>query len=534
MNTARPLVAIVLAILGAAALARAADAPAGAGGAKKPNVVLIVSDDLGARLGTYGDPQVRSPNLDRLAARGVRFDRAYCQFPLCNPSRASFLTGLRPDTLRVYENATQFRKNLPDAQSVGQTFQKAGYNVMRVGKLYHYGVPAQIGTDGLDDEPTWNQRFNPAGRDVKEDKPLVLRTEYDPMEKKTIVKDKNELNQTGGTLSWLASEGRDEEHTDGMIATKAVELLEASKDKPFFLAVGFFRPHTPYVAPKVPYFGYYPLPSMPVWAEPQGWRGTVPPIALNLKPDQEHMTEAQKREAVQAYYASTTFMDAQVGRVLDALDRLKLADDTIVAFISDHGYQLGEHAQWQKMTLFEHSARVPMVIAAPGGARGAASGRTVELVDLHATLADLAGVPAPKTDGASLKPLVVKPDAAWDKPAITQVTRGGGAGVGAGGGAGKRAGAKNAPAAGGGAGASAAAGGGGGAGRVMGYSVRTERYRYTEWAGGSRGAELYDHQSDPQEMKNLAADPAQAQVIAGLKKFLPPPPAAAAARSANE
>lgn len=196
--------------------------------AKKPNVLLIVSDDLGARLGCYGDPLMKSPNLDKLAARGVRFANAYCQFPLCNPSRASFLTGLRPDTLKVYENATQFRKNIPDAQSVGQTFQKAGYDVARVGKLYHYGVPAQIGTDGLDDEPTWNRRFNPAGRDVKEDKDKVLRTEYDPMEKKTIVKDKNELNQTGGTLSWLASEGSDGEHTDGKIADKAIELLAAA------------------------------------------------------------------------------------------------------------------------------------------------------------------------------------------------------------------------------------------------------------------------------------------------------------------
>lgn len=459
--------------------------------AKKPNVVLIVSDDLGARLGSYGDPLMKSPHLDALAARGVRFANAYCQFPLCNPSRASFLTGLRPDTLKVYENATQFRKNVPDAQSIGQTFRKAGYHVARVGKLYHYGVPAQIGTDGLDDEPTWNQRFNPAGRDVNEDKYKVLRTEYDPMEKKTIIKDKNELNQTGGTLSWLAAEGTDEEQTDGKIAAKAIELIEANKDKPFFLAVGFFRPHTPYVAPKVPYFGYYPQDKVPVWAEPAGWRDTIPKIALNLKNDQEHMTEAQKRECIQAYYASTTFMDAQVGKVIAKLDELKLADNTIIAFISDHGYQLGEHAQWQKMTLFELSARVPMIIAAPGGAKGGVSTRPVELVDLHATLADLAGVPAPKTDGLSLKPLVVKPDAAWDKPAITQVTRGGAGGRG-----------RNAD------------------GRVMGYSVRTEQYRYTQW-GGTGGAELYDHTADPHEMQNLASDPKHADTVAKMKALLP-------------
>jgi len=477
----RLLAAIALLLVPSAVLAQ--EAPA-----RKPNVLLIVSDDLGARLGSYGDPLMKSPNLDKLAARGVRFANAYCQYPLCNPSRASFLTGLRPDTIKVWENKTQFRETTPDAQSIGQTFQKAGYYVARVGKLYHYGVPAQIGTDGLDDPPSWQERFNPAGRDVNEDKPKVLRTAFDAKTQKTNVVAGNELNQTGGTLSWLASEGKDGEHTDGKIADKAIELLAAHKDKPFFLAVGFFRPHTPYVAPKVPYFGYYPLDKMPVWAEPQGWRSTVPKIALNLKPDQEHMTEAQKREAIQAYYASTTFMDAQAGRVLDKLEELKLAENTIVVFLSDHGYQLGEHAQWQKMTLFEHSARVPLIIAAPSGAKGATSTRPVELVDLHATLADLAGVPAPKTDGTSLRPLVQKPDAAWDKPAITQVARGG---------AGRNAGGP----------------------RTMGYSVRTEQYRYTSW--GESGEELYDHTKDPAEMSNLAGDPKLAPIVAQMKALLP-------------
>jgi iduronate 2-sulfatase len=498
------VVACVIAIAGsspgASAAAAAPNAPASANPTKKPNVLLIVSDDLGARLGCYGDPQVKSTNIDKLAARGVRFDRSYCQFPLCNPSRASFMTGLRPDTLKVYDLQTNFRSTTPDAVSVGQTFQKAGYYVARVGKIYHYGVPAQIGTDGMDDAPSWAEKYNPAGRDVKEDRELIVRTAYDPMAKETTLKDKGQLNQMGGTLSWLASEGTDDQMTDGKIADQTIKLLEgrregANKDKPFFIACGFFRPHTPYVAPKVPYFGFYPADKVPVWAEPAGWRATVPPIALVLKQDQEHMTDEQKRLAVQAYYASTSFMDAQAGRVLDALDRLKLADDTIVVFTSDHGYQLGEHAQWQKMTLFEHAARVPLVIAAPGAAKGATSRRPVELLDLHATLADLAGLPIPKTDGTSLRPLLVKPDAAWDKPAFTQVTR----------------------AAGGGRPANTVAGK---AKQVMGYSVRTERYRYTEWDGGTRGVELYDHDADPLEMKNLAADPAQAETVSKLKSML--------------
>jgi uncharacterized sulfatase len=452
-----------------------------------PNVLLVISDDLAARLGCYGDPLVTSPNIDRLAARGVRFERAYCQFPLCNPSRASFLTGLRPDTLRVYENATQFRKNVPEAQSLGQTFQKAGYYVARVGKLYHYGVPAQIGTDGLDDPPSWAERFNPKGSDVEEQAPLVKRVELDAKTGKAILTTGNPLNKTGATLSWLEADGPDSGQTDGKIADRAIALLEAHKDKPFFLAVGFFRPHTPYVAPKKYFEGYPPerivLPSVPA-----DYRATVPKVAFTFRKEEEAMDDAQRRLAIRAYHASTSFMDAQAGRVLDALDRLKLSDNTVVVFMSDHGYQLYEHQLWQKMTLFENSARVPLIIAAPGGAKGVVSKRVVELVDLHATLADLCGLQIPpKLDGTSMKALVENPAAAWDRPAVTQVTRGGGAG---------------------------------GAKRIMGYSIRNDRWRYTEWDGGKAGAELYDHDADPGELANLAKDAGQAGVVTEMKRIL--------------
>jgi uncharacterized sulfatase len=449
--------------------------------AEKMNVLFIVSDDLCNALGCYGHPVVKSPNLDRLAARGVRFDRAYCQFPLCNPSRASFLTGLRPDSTKVLENATQFRKNVPDVQTLPQTFQKGGYFVARVGKLYHYGVPNQIGTDGLDDPPSWQKVVNPRGRDREEhDKIFSL-----------------QKGQFGGTLSWLAADGTDEEQTDALGAAETIKLLEQHKDKPFFLACGFFRPHTPYVAPKK-YFSMYPAETMQLARVPDEHRKSAPAPAFgSAKKEQDDMTDAQRREALQAYFASITFMDAQLGKLLDALDRLKLADKTILVFFSDHGYHLGEHGLWQKMSIFENSARVPLIICDPRmKTAGKACGRTVELVDLHPTLAELCGLPAPaKLDGKSLKPLLDDPQAAWDKPAITQVTRGQ---INPPADPAKK---KTQPG-------------------FMGYSLRTERYRYTEWDGGKRGVQLYDYQTDPQELKNLADDPQLAKVREELRALL--------------
>ncbi len=456
--------------------------------AGKTNVLLIISDDLAARMGCYGDPVVKTPNIDRLCQRGVRFDRAYCQFPLCNPSRASFLTGLRPDTLKVYENATQFRKNVPDAQSLGQTFQKAGYYVARVGKLYHYGVPAQIGTDGMDDPPTWAERYNPKGSDVEEQAPLIGRVALDEKTKKAVIEKGNKLNQMGATLSWLAAEGPDNGQTDGKIADKAISLLEEHQDKPFFLAVGFFRPHTPYVAPKK-YFELYPPDKIILPTVPAGYRETVPRPAFTFKKEEEAMDDSLRQQAVAAYHASTSFMDAQAGRVIDALDRLKLSERTVIVFMSDHGYHLYEHQLWQKMTLFENSARVPLIIAAPGLAKNVVSQKIVELVDLHATLADLCGLAIPpKLDGVSIKSLVQDPNTPWDRPAFTQVMRGGGAG---------------------------------GAPKRMGYSIRLDHWRYTEWDNGKAGTELYDHDADPGELKNLAKDPAHARDVARLAKLLP-------------
>jgi uncharacterized sulfatase len=391
--------------------------------AEKLNVLHLVSDDLCARLGCYGDPLVKSPNIDRLAARGVRFERAYCQFPLCNPSRASFMTGLRPDTTKVFENATQFRANVPAAVSLPQSFQKAGYSVARVGKLYHYGVPTQIGTDGLDDPVSWEKAVNPRGRDIDDIGMIeVLKMGED---RKAITVKAKELKETGGTLSWLAAEGADADQTDGKGAAAAIALLEerAKETKPFYLAVGFYRPHTPYVAPKA-WFAMYPPEKIKLPKIPANLTELFPAPALGThRPAELMMSDDLKRLALQAYHASTSFMDARVGEVLDALERLKLADKTVVIFHSDHGYHLGEKNLWQKMSIFEESARVPLIIAMPG-ARGAVCRRTVELVDLHKTLADLCGIAADaKTEGYSLRPLVENPNAQWEHAAFSQVTR---------------------------------------------------------------------------------------------------------------
>jgi uncharacterized sulfatase len=348
-----------------------------------------------------------------------------------------------------------------------------------VGKLYHYGVPTQIGTDGLDDPPSWQQVVNPRGRDKDEEDKIF-----------SLVK-----GQFGGTLSWLAADGTDAEQTDGKGAAATIKLLEEHKDQPFFIACGFYRPHTPYVSPK-PYFAMYPLDSVKLAGGPANDREDIPEAALSVRTANYGISEQLQREAIQAYHAATTFMDAQLGLVLDALDWLKLADKTVVVFHSDHGYHLGEHGLWQKQSVFEESARVPLIVAAPGQkAKGKASSRLVELIDVYPTVADLCGLPIPAwLPGKSMKPLLDDPQQSWKPAAISQVRRGGGGG--------KK---KQADSAG---------------GPFPGYSLRTDRYRLTLWDNGEKGIELYDHETDPQEYTNLAKSPVHAATVAELRQLL--------------
>lgn len=456
----------------------------------RPNVLLIAVDDLNNHLGCYGHPVVQSPNIDRLARRGVRFERAYCQFPWCSPSRSSMLTGLRPDSVKIFDLKTHFRQTVPNVVTLPQHFKNNGYFTARVGKLFHYGVPNDIGTSGLDDTLSWHTVRNPKGRDKAEEHLLTNVTPGVGL---------------GAALAWLAADGTDEEQTDGMLATEAIRLLEQrvkggnglpeqptpsavqpNGKGPFFLAVGFFRPHCPFIAPKK-YFDQYPLASIRLPGGPADDLADVPSQALWEVARNWKLADTTRRQVIRAYYASITFMDAQVGRVLDALDRLGLARNTIVVLWSDHGYLLAEHGQWMKQSLFEEATRVPLIIAAPGArGNGKASPRSAELLDVYPTLADWCGLTQPAhLMGRSLVPLLGQPNQPWAYPAFTQVTR------------------KN----------------------VMGRSIRTDRWRYTIW-DDTRTAELdgpeelYDHQTDPQEYHNLANDSRRTGIKTTLRQQL--------------
>ena len=453
--------------------------PIKAEASNRPNVLIIMADDLNNDLGCYGHSLVQSPNIDRLAKRGVRFDVAYCQYPVCNPSRTSLLTGLYPEQTGVLTNAGKFRERLPGIVTLPELFKQNGYFVARVGKIFHYGVPLQIGTDGLDDPQSWQQIVNPIGID---------RTSLEPIH--TLQK-----GQYGGTLSWLKVD-TDEKHTDELGADAAIELLEKhhpdKTGQPFFLAVGFYRPHTPYVAP-AKYFDLYPREKIEPVMEIEGDRDDIPLAALADRPKQRELTVAQRKEIIQAYYASTSFMDAQVGRLLDAVDRLKLSDNTVIVFVSDHGYHLGQHGLWQKGDLFEGSVRVPLIFALPASANAGRSTKAIiEMIDIYPTLVELSALPKPNhLMGTSLLPILQDVSHGGKEAALTVAW--------------SRAGTMHKELRG---------------KKILGHSIRTARYRYTLWADGEYGHELYDYQNDPQELTNLADKPESHETVAALRTKL--------------
>ena len=449
------------------------------------NVLMIVTDDCNCDLGCYGHDLVQSPNIDRLAERGVRFSRAYAQYPVCNASRSSFMTSLYPGQTGVFSNKGDLRDKNPNVVTLSQMFRNHGYTAARVGKIYHYGVPNQIGTDGHDDLASWDIRVNPRGID---------RELHDQIH--CILPGAAAKSKLGGTLSWLSVPDESIHHTDGQGATAAVDLLKKmhpeETGRPFFLAMGFYRPHTPYVAPERHFDRYDRQAIQPVLEKP-GDRDDIPVAALHDRPGQRELTVDQRREIIQAYYASISLMDEQLGRVVGAVNELNLADNTVIVFLSDHGYHLGAHGLWQKSDLFEGSCRVPLIIVEPAAKQpGHVVSSPVELVDLYPTLADLCNVRAPDhIKGISLSGVVQKADSSPREAALSMTV--------------SRARKMHPEFT---------------SDEVVGYSIRTARYRYTHWGEGKYGHELYDYQTDPDEYANLADLPEHAAVVSKMQALL--------------
>lgn len=448
------------------------------------NVLLIIADDLNMELRAYGKQYIKSPNIDRLAGSGIVFDRAYCQQALCAPTRASMLSGARPSSTRVLGLYENFRDALPDIQSLPQLFKNHGYFTERVGKVYH-----------LDDVESWSiarppPKFGPD--DPAKRAPYASAAineegwrKFDLAKARGLTGMALERSQRGPALE--VADVDDDSLEDGRIAREAVALLGKLKTHrtPFFLAVGFHKPHLPFVAPRK-YWDLYDRAAIPVATNlqppanaPYALGDGVEFYSYTDVPAERPVPENYARLARHGYFACVSFMDAQVGRLLDELDRLGLRENTIVVFVSDHGFKLGEHGGWAKLTNFERDARVPLIMRIPGFAQGARARGLVELVDLYPTLTELAGLPAPAhLEGDSFVPLLRSPERPWKKAAFTQCVREG----------------------------------------LFGYSIRTERYRLTRWnmADQPDSFELYDHGADPEENINLAGDPATFVLQQGL------------------
>jgi iduronate 2-sulfatase len=441
--------------------------PCHPGEIQKPNVLFIISDDLNCDLGCYGNKVVKTPHLDRLAASGIRFDNAYVQYTVCNPSRTSFLTGLRPTTTQIMDNATHFRKKHPDVVTMPELFRKNGYQCIGLGKVFHRGLSPDETKKEMDDPKSFERVF------------------YGKTN--AIGYKGNGRNLTEGTLPWcrwLATEGSDSDQADGQLADEAVKILRDKRDKPLFLAVGFYRPHDPFISPKK-YFDMYNPATFILPTSPDSYK--VPSqFSLGGGTFQtafDKFADLEKREFLHAYYAGVSFMDAQVGKLLDTLEKNQLDKNTIVVFIGDHGYELGVRNWWNKNTLFERSCRTPLIVRDPRSpVKGVSTKAITEFLDLYPTLAEscqLKEVPQ-SLEGTSFQAILKNPTMAHKSAALTVVKRG----------------------------------------LILGRSIRTERFRYTEWDAGKKGAELYDYTNDPGEWVNLAEKQEMATIRTELSQLI--------------
>jgi iduronate 2-sulfatase len=470
---------------------------------QRPNVLFIAVDDLRPQLGCYGTPNMITPNIDALAGQGTVFLRTYCQQAVCNPSRASLLTGLRPDSTQIYDLKTHFRYYRPDVVTLPQHFKQNGYHTQGLSKIFH---------GRLDDPQSWSAPHWGPRASTYVDEKIRAKLEEDTqaaltrgqvLTKYAVLTDPD----TGLALKlssrkavhgpvWEGPDCPDNRLGDGKTAEKAIELLNEYKDmdQPFFLGVGFVRPHLPFVAPKK-YFDLYPLESIPL-AENQGVPEGAPDCAFPSHeeprvyidvPEEGPIPEAKQREIIRAYCACASYIDALVGRIIAELDRLGLREDTVICLWGDHGWHLGENSVWGKMTNFEESAHAPLIISAPQ--KGKKGGRTTglaEFVDIYPTLCQLCGLSLPQgLEGTSLVPLMEDPVRPWKKAAFSQDNS-------------RRNG-------------------------IMGYTMRTDRYRYTEWLAPNKrlaGRELYDHKTDPGENINLAVRSGNEKLVERLSEML--------------
>jgi arylsulfatase A-like enzyme len=445
---------------------------------KKPkyNVLFIISDDLRPELGTYGTPNIQTPNIDNLAKRGTRFDNAYAQYPVCNPSRTSFLTGRYPTQTGVMNNNDYFRRKFPDWVTLPQYFKNNGYATLRSGKIFH---------GGIDDQVSWTEGGEPTDPNITERGNPNFRPQPAPNTEQAQTQGAGIRESSSDRI--IVLEGNGESHGDYRATTLAINYLEKYKDKPFFLALGLVKPHSPPTAPKK-FFDLYDVNTIPLPID----FGTTPKAladapAISISPRNSDLfigresTPELSREMKRAYWASTSFMDAQVGRVLEALEKNGLKENTIIVFFGDHGYHLGEKGKWSKAySMYELGLRVPLIIAVPNG-KTQANQQVVELIDLYPTLADLCGLPVPKDiKGESLKKTLQNPKSKTDGISYSVTDYRG----------------------------------------IIAKSVRTNRWHYVEWDEGKQGSMLFEHPKDALELKNLGQDAKYSKIVAEMNALL--------------
>lgn len=460
--------------------------------ASRPNVLLICVDDLKPLLGCYGGQRIQSPNIDRLAKRGVLFERAYCNQAVCAPSRNALMTGVRPTSMGIYDLGTNFRRALPDAVTLSQYFMQHGYRAEALGKIFH------VGHGNVEDPASWSVphwKAKPIAYLLPESRANQGLTREEALFANETV----DIAKLPRGAAYESADVPDNAYPDGKLADEAIRRLESAKarsNEPFFLAVGFVKPHLPFCAPKK-YWDLYDRSSFKVPAlrtAPIGAPRYAPTTWGELRqysdmPAQGPVTDAQAAALIHGYHAATSFMDAQLGRVMEALDRLQLSTNTIVVLWGDHGWHLGDHGWWCKHSNYEEATRIPLIVVAPGVTRpGARVARSfAETVDLYPTLAELAGLPSPQVpqgiEGRSLVPVLRNPKGKGADHVFHTYPRG----------------------------------------ERIGRAVRTERYRLVEWkipgaAADAAEFELYDYKADPQETRNLAAD--QPKIVAKLRKLL--------------